>query len=190
MKSIVLILLSAALLTSCGYNAIPQAENDVEAKVAEVDNQYKRRVDLIPNLVEVVKGYAKHEKETLEGVIAARAKATSITLNANDLSPEKLKQYQEAQGQLSSALGKLMMVSERYPNLKANENFQALQAQLEGTENRITVARRDYIESVQRFNNLVTTFPSSLTNSIFYKKDKKAQFTAAETERATPKVQF
>jgi LemA protein len=149
MKSLVVILLFSLNLASCGLQSIPQANNQVEASWAEVQNQYKRRADLIPNLVETVKGYAGHEKETLEGVIAARAKATSINVDAKDLNPETLKKFQGAQGELSQALGRLMVVSERYPDLKANTNFQALQSQLEGTENRITIARRRYIDDVK-----------------------------------------
>lgn len=188
--SSITILLISLLLTSCGLQSIPQSNNNVEGTWAEVQNQYKRRVDLIPNLVNTVKGYAKHEQETLTGVIEARAKATAITVDAKDLNPETMKKFQEAQSGLSQALGKLMVVSERYPDLKANSNFQALQAQLEGTENRIAVARRRYIESVQEFNNLVTVFPTSLTNSLIHKFDKKPQFTATEAEQATPQVQF
>lgn len=188
--STVAILLISLLLTSCGLQSIPQSNNNVEATWAEVQNQYKRRSDLIPNLVNTVKGYAKHEQETLTGVIEARAKATAITVDAKDLNPETLKKFQEAQSGLSQALGKLMVVSERYPDLKANQNFQALQAQLEGTENRITVARRRYIESVQEFNNLVTVFPTSLTNSLIHHFEKKPQFTATEAEQSTPQVQF
>ena len=188
--STVAILLISLLVTSCGLQSIPQSNNNVEATWAEVQNQYKRRADLIPNLVNTVKGYAKHEQETLEGVIEARAKATAVTVDAKDLNPETLKKFQEAQSGLSQALGRLMVVAEKYPDLKANQNFQGLQAQLEGTENRISVARRRYIESVQEFNNLVTVFPTSLTNSLIHHFDKKPQFTATEAEQATPQVQF
>jgi len=181
---------SLFILSSCGLQSIPTANNEVEAQWAEVQNQYKRRADLIPNLVQTVKGYASHEKETLEGVIAARAKATSVNVDAKDLTPEKLKQFQDAQGGLSQALGKLMVVAEKYPDLKANVNFQGLQSQLEGTENRITIARRRYIEAVKEFNNLVTVFPTSLTNSLVHKFEKKPQFTATEEEQKTPEVKF
>lgn len=190
MKSTFVVLVLSLFLVSCGLQSIPTANNAVEGSWAEVQNQYKRRADLIPNLVEVVKGYASHEKETLESVIAARAKATAVTVDAKDLNPETLKKYQEAQGQLSQALGRLMVVSERYPDLKANENFKGLQAQLEGTENRIAIARRRYIETVQEFNNLVTVFPTSLTNSLIHHFDKKPQFTATEAEQKTPEVKF
>lgn len=190
MKSTLFVLFISLFLVSCGLQSIPQANNAVEASWAEVQNQYKRRADLIPNLVETVKGYAGHEKETLEGVIAARAKATQITVDPTKLNSESLQKFQAAQGELSQALGRLMVVSERYPELKANQNFQALQAQLEGTENRITIARRRYIETVQEFNNLVTVFPTSLTNSLIHHFEKKPQFTATEAEQATPQVKF
>ena len=189
-SSLVLILLSSLFLTSCGLQSIPQAHNAVEGTWAEVQNQYKRRADLVGNLVETVKGSAAHEKETLEGVISARAKATSVNIDAKDLNPQTLQRFQEAQSGLTQALGKLMVVSERYPDLKANANFQGLQAQLEGTENRIAVARRRYIETVQEFNNLVTVFPTSLTNSLIHKFDKKPQFTASEAEQKAPEVKF
>ena len=190
MRSTLFVLLFSFILTSCGLQSIPQANNQVEADWAEVQNQYKRRADLIPNLVNTVKGYASHEKETLEGVIAARAKATQVTVDPKNLNPESLQKFQEAQSGLSQALGRLMVVAEKYPDLKANENFQGLQAQLEGTENRIAIARRRYIDGVREFNNLVTVFPTSLTNSLIHHMDKKPQFTATETEQATPQVQF
>jgi LemA protein len=182
---------AALLLGGCGYQSIPRAENAVTAGWAEVENQYQRRADLVPNLVETVKGYASHEKATLEGVMEARAKATSVQISATDLTPEKLKAFEAAQGQLRSALGRLLAVAENYPQLKANENFRDLQAQLEGTENRITIARRRYIEVVQAFNDLVTVPPTSWTNSMFYKKQPKAQFQATTPDAATaPKVKF
>jgi LemA protein len=190
MKSTFAVLILSLFITSCGLQSIPTANNAVEGSWAEVQNQYKRRADLIPNLVNVVKGYATHEKETLEGVIAARAKATSINVDAKDLNPETMKKFQAAQGELSQALGRLMMVSEKYPDLKANVNFQGLQVQLEGTENRIAIARRRYIETVQEFNNLVTVFPTSLTNSLVHHMEKKPQFTATEAEQKTPEVKF
>lgn len=192
MKSIIKLslILSFIGLTGCGIQSIPKAKNDVEAKMAETTNQYKRRADLIPNLVKVVKGYAKHEQETLEGVINARAKATSIQIDPTKMSAAKLQQYQAAQGQLSQALGRLMVVAEKYPNLKADQNFRDLQAQLEGTENRITVARQRHIESIKNFNDLVTVFPTSLTNSIFFKHEKMPQWTVenAEAIEEAPKV--
>jgi LemA protein len=190
MKSAVFILFFSLFLTSCGLQSIPTANNQVEASWAEVQNQYKRRSDLIPNLVNTVKGYASHEKETLEGVIEARAKATSVQVDPTNLTTENLQKFQQAQSGLSQALGRLMVVSERYPDLKANQNFQGLQAQLEGTENRIAIARRRYIDSVREFNNLVTVFPTSITNSLIHKFEKKPQFAATETEQATPEVKF
>ncbi len=190
MKSLIALVFASLFLTSCGLQSIPQANNAVEGAWAEVQNQYKRRSDLIPNLVQTVKGYASHEKETLEAVVSARAKATAVTIDPTKLTPEKLQEYQAAQSGISQALGRLMVVSEKYPELRANENFQALQAQLEGTENRIAIARRRYIEEVQAFNNLVTVFPTSLTNSLIHKLDKKPQFTATEAEQATPQVKF
>jgi len=184
-------LVAALLLGGCGYQAIPRADNAVTAAWAEVENQYQRRADLVPNLVETVKGYAAHEKETLEAVVEARARATSIQLKADDLTPEKLKQFEAAQAQLKGALGRLLAVAENYPQLKASENFRDLQAQLEGTENRIAIARRRYIEAVQGFNDLVTVPPTSWTNSMFYKKQPKPQFQATTPDAATaPKVKF
>ncbi|HTP53239.1 MAG TPA: LemA family protein [Anaeromyxobacteraceae bacterium] len=181
----------ALLFVGCGFQSIPQAENAVTGAWAEVENQYQRRADLVPNLVEVVKGYAAHERETLEAVTSARARATQVQLKADDLTPEKLKQFEQAQGALQSALGRLLAISENYPQLKANEQFRDLQAQLEGTENRIAIARRRYIQAVQEFNNLVTVPPTSFTNSLFYKKQPKPQFTATTpgAEQA-PKVKF
>jgi LemA protein len=180
-----------ALTAGCGFQSIPQGENAVAGAWAEVENQYQRRADLVPNLVSTVKGYAAHEKETLQAVVDARARATGVTLSVNDLTPEKLKQFEEAQGQLKSALGRLLAVSENYPQLKADGAFRDLQAQLEGTENRIAIARRRYIEAVQGFNNLVTVPPTSWTNSLFYKKQPKAQFQATAPAAATaPQVKF
>jgi LemA protein len=189
------ILGSVVLLASgCGVQSIPQAKNATEASLAEITNQYKRRADLIPNLVNTVKGYATHEKDTLEGVIEARSKATAINIDPSKVSPEKLKEYQQAQGQLSTALGKLMVLTENYPNLKADANFRDLQAQLEGTENRITVARQRYIQSINEFNNQVTVPPTSWTNSVFYHYEKMAQWDLDAGEKAqaekAPEVKF
>ncbi len=180
-----------ALTAGCGFQSIPQAENGVAAAWAEVENQYQRRADLVPNLVETVKGYATHERETLEGVMNARAQATQVKLSADQLTPENMKRFEQAQGALQSALGRLLAVAENYPNLKANENFRDLQAQLEGTENRIGIARRRYIEQVQQFNNLVTVPPTSWTNALMYKKQPKAQFTATtQGAEKAPSVKF
>ncbi len=178
------------ILLSCGVQSIPRANNEVEAKWAEVLNQYKRRSDLIPNLVSTVKGYAAHEKETLQAVVEARAKATQVKIDPNSLSPESMKNFSQAQAGLTSALGKLMVVVEKYPDLKASENFKGLQVQLEGTENRISIARKRYIESVKQFNDLVTVFPTSLTNSLFFHHEKKPQFTVEEAQTQNPEVKF
>jgi LemA protein len=172
--------------------ALPRAQNEVEASWSEVINQYKRRADLIPNLVQVVKQYASHEKSTLEGVVNARAKATQTNVNVGDLNEQTLKKFQEAQGELTSALSRLMVVAEKYPDLKANENFRDLQVQLEGTENRVTVARQRYIETVKGYNNLVTVPPTSWFNSLIWHYQKKPQFTV-ENEKSiedAPKVNF
>jgi LemA protein len=186
-----LAVVAAIALSGCGVQSIPQADNAVQAAWAEVQNQYQRRADLVPNLVETVKGYASHERETLQAVVEARAKATSVQLNVDQLTPENLQKFEAAQGQLRSALGRLLAVAENYPQLKANENFRDLQAQLEGTENRITIARRRYIESVQGLNNLVTVPPTSWTNALIYHKQPKAQFTATtENAQEAPKVKF
>ena len=181
----------ALTLSGCGIQAIPQADNAVAAAWAEVQNQYQRRSDLVPNLVETVKGYATHERETLEAVVAARAKATQVQLTVNDLTPENMKRFEEAQGALRSALGRLLAVAENYPQLKANENFRDLQVQLEGTENRIATARRRYIDQVREFNDLISVPPTSWTNSLMYKKQPRAQFaaTAPDADKA-PKVNF
>ncbi len=186
------VLLVAALLsTGCGFQSIPQSENAVAAAWGEVENQYQRRADLVPNLVETVKGYATHERETLEAVMAARAKATQVQLKADDLTPENLAKFEAAQAGLRGALGRLMAVAEAYPQLKANENFRDLQVQLEGTENRIAVARKRYVEAVQGFNDLITVPPTSFTNSLFYKKRPKPQFAATTPNAAqAPKVNF
>jgi len=193
MRTPIRLLAAAALLSSaaCGIQSIPQADNAVAGAWAEVQNQYQRRSDLVPNLVETVKGAAAHEKDTLEAVIAARARATQVQLSAGELTPENLKRFEEAQAGLKSALGRLLAVAEAYPQIQANQNFRDLQVQLEGTENRIGVARRRYIESVQAFNDLVTVPPTSWTNSLLYRKQPKVQF-AATTPNAeqAPKVKF
>jgi LemA protein len=190
-RPVALALAAAAGLTGCGFQDIPRADNAVSAAWAEVENQYQRRADLVPNLVETVKGYASHEKETLQAVVDARARATQVTISVDQLTPENMKKFEAAQGELRSALGRLLAVSENYPNLKANENFRDLQAQLEGTENRIGIARRRYIEAVNDFNNLVTVPPTSWTNSLVYHKQPKPQFTATTAGAGeAPKVKF
>lgn len=181
-------------ISSCGLQSIPQAKNDSDATLAEITNQYKRRSDLIPNLVATVQGYAGHEKDTLTAVVEARAKATSMTIDPSKSTPEQVEAYQKAQGSLSQALGRLMVVSENYPQLKADRNFSELQSQLEGTENRITVARNRHIEAIKNFNNLVTVPPTSWTNSLFYHHPPMPQWNvdAAEEKaiQAAPKVDF
>jgi len=194
MKALQAILLLAFLthLSACGIRSIPIAKNEVEAGIAEVTNQYKRRADLIPNLVKTVKGYASHEKETFLAVTNARANATSIKIDPSNATPEQLLKYQQAQGQLTQALGRLLMVSERYPDLKANTNFLNLQAQLEGTENRITIARQRYIEKVKQFNILATVFPTSITNNFYFKYKKMPQWDVKEGEvvDTPPEIDF
>src|SRR3954464_8359141 len=179
-------------LSSCGYNNIPTLEEQAKAKWADVQNNYQRRADLIPNLVATVQGYAKQEKDVLTAVVEARAKATQVRIDASQLSdPEKLKQFQDAQNQLTGALGRLLAVSENYPDLKSNQNFLALQSQLEGTENRIAVARRDYIEAVRVYNTELKTFPGILWAATAFRSSKPmAEFTASETSQTPPQVKF
>jgi LemA protein len=179
-------------VSGCGYNTIPTLEGQAKAKWGDVQNDYQRRADLIPNLVATVQGYAKQEKDVLTAVVEARAKATQIKLDAFQLSdPEKLKQFQDAQNQLSGALGRLLAVSENYPDLKSNQNFLALQSQLEGTENRISVARRDYIEAVRAYNTELKTFPGLLwASTVFRGNNPMAEFTASDTAQSPPQVKF
>ena len=181
------VLFLSLTLSGCGMQSIPTALNEVEAAWSEVLNQYKRRSDLIPNLVNIVKGYAAHERETLQAVVEARAKATQAQVGTGQLTPDTLSKFSQAQAGLGSALSRLMVVVERYPDLKANENFRDLQVQLEGTENRITVARFRYIQSIKGFNNLVTVPPTSWYNSMFLKHEKKPQF-SVEDEAAVKQV--
>jgi LemA protein len=187
----VAVLLGLAL-SGCGYNTIPTLEEEAKAKWAEVQSQYQRRADLIPNLVATVQGYAKQEKDTLTAVVEARAKATGIKLDASSLTdPEKLKQFQDAQAQLSGALGRLIAVSEAYPDLKSNANFLALQSQLEGTENRINVSRRDYIQAVREFNTSLRTLPTLLWAKTFFSGSRPmAEFAASEAAQTPPQVKF
>ncbi|MFN7684513.1 MAG: LemA family protein [Oligoflexia bacterium] len=178
-------------LSSCGYNRIQGLDEDSKAAWSEVLNQYQRRSDLVPNLVSTVKGYAKHEAQTLEAVVNARAKATSMTIDAKSLSNrEAFQKFQAAQGELSQALGRLMAISENYPQLKANENFRDLQSQLEGTENRIAVARRRYIESVAEYNKLVRFFPTNLTARFLLSAEMKETFSIEEAAKKNPEVKF
>lgn len=183
---LILIMVGGTLTT---YNGLIAKDEAVATAWGNIQSQYQRRTDLIPNLVSTVKGYAKHESETLENVMAARAKATQVTINSDNLTPEKLKQYQAAQGELSQALGRLMAVSENYPNLKANENFSELQAQLEGTENRINESRQIYNSAVQTYNVSVRRFPANIVAGMFG-FDKKNQFEAEAGAEKAPKVEF
>jgi len=181
----------AAALSSCGYNQMQANEEEVFASWGDVEAAYQRRMDLIPNLVEVVKGYAKHEKETLTAVTEARAKVGSIQMNRDILNdPEAFNRFQGAQGELTSSISRLMVVVERYPELKANQNFTDLQHQLEGTENRINVARVRYNQAVQKFNTSIRIFPNSITNSLLLHLDRKEPFKAAEGASNAPKVNF
>ena len=182
----------AVALAGCGYNDIPTGEENAKAKWADVQNNYQRRADLIPNLVATVQGYAKQEADVLKGVTEARAKATSIHVDASQLTdPEKVKQFQDAQNQLSGSLGRLIAISENYPDLKSNQNFLALQSQLEGTENRIVVSRKDYIEAVRQYNTQLKTFPGLIWAATFFRANKPlAEFTANDAAQSAPSVKF
>ena len=191
-KSTLIIGAIAAVLIIWGistYNGMVTEEEKATTEWAKVQSAYQRRADIIPNLVEVVKGYASHEKETLEGVVNARAKATSINVNADDLTPEKMQEYQAAQGELSQALGRLIAVSEAYPDLKANENFMDLQKQLEGTENRINEARNSFNTAVQDYNLKIRRFPNTILAGIFG-FDKMAKFEADAEAQKRPEIKF
>jgi LemA protein len=179
-------------LSACGYNTIPTLQETAKARWADVQNQYQRRADLIPNLVATVQGYAAQEKSVLTAVVEARAKATQIKLDASDLTdPDKLKAFQDAQNQLTGVLGRLLAVTENYPDLKSNANFLALQSQLEGTENRIAVARRDYIDAVRAFNLSLRTFPTVLwAKTVFSGEKPMAEFAATEGSDKPPPVKF
>jgi len=179
-------------LSACGYNTIPTLEEQAKARWADVQNQYQRRSDLIPNLVATVQGYAAQEKNVLTAVIEARAKATQVKVDASDLTdPAKLKAFQDAQAQLTGVLGRLLAVSENYPDLKSNANFLALQSQLEGTENRIAVARRDYIDAVRAYNTALRTFPTVIWAKTAFSGNKPmAEFTATEGAQTPPQVKF
>ena len=188
----IVVVVLGLLVASCGINNIPTYEETSKAKWSEVENQYQRRSELIPNLVETVKGFAKQEREVLESVTEARSRASSIQATPDLVSnPEAFKKFQEAQAQLSGALGRLLVVSERYPELKSNANFLALQAQLEGTENRLAVARRDYIEAVRVYNTELRTFPGVIWAKLLYAGSKPmAEFTVAQDVRRNPQVKF
>ena len=188
-KSILMALVAAFCLTSCTYNKLVEEEETVNQKWADVEAQYQRRADLIPNLVNTVKGYAAHEKEALEAVVNARSRATQITLDPSSITPEKLQEFQAAQGEVTQALGRLIAIAENYPDLKANEQFSELQAQLEGTENRIAESRRLYNEAVQTYNVSVRKFPNNIWAWIFG-FDKKTPFAAEVGAEKAPEVQF
>lgn len=183
---------ASAILSGCGFNTIPTAEEQAKAAWSEVLNQYQRRADLIPNLVETVKGFATQEKEVLEGVVEARAKATQVQVPADILSnPEAFKTFQENQSAITGSLGRLLAVAEAYPDLKSNQNFLALQSQLEGTENRIAVARRDYIEAVRVYNTSLKTLPSAIWAYLWWTGNKAYEtFTVAEDKMEVPAVKF
>lgn len=178
-----------AIWVTVVYNGLVSSEENVNNQWANVETQYQRRADLIPNLVNTVKGYAAHEKTTLEAVIAARSQATQIKVDAENLTPDKLAQYQKAQGDVTSALGKLLAITENYPDLKANQNFLELQSQLEGTENRITVARKDFNDAAKEYNVSIRRFPRSIFAGMFGFQ-KKSYFEAAAGSEVAPKVQF
>ncbi|MES2427236.1 MAG: LemA family protein [Bacteroidota bacterium] len=185
----ILVIMTAMSLSSCSYNSMVQMDENVKGKWGVVQTQYQRRTDLIPNLVATVKGAANFEKSTLTDVINARAKATSVQVDPSKLTPESIKAFQEAQGQLSTALGKLMVVTENYPDLKSNQNFLGLQAQIEGTENRITVARDDFNAAVQEYNTKIRSFPANITAKMFSFAEK-GYFQAEAGSDKAPKVQF
>ncbi len=191
-KSTIILIVIAVVAVIWGvsaYNGLVTMDENVNTEWANVETQYQRRADLIPNLVNTVKGYAAHESETLESVIAARSKATQITVDPSNLTPEKLAEYQEAQGAVTSALGKLLAISESYPDLKANQNFLELQAQLEGTENRINEARRKFNNVAKEYNTAIRRFPKSILAGMFG-FDKRAYFEAAEGAQNAPVVAF
>ena len=183
------ILLGGFLWVKNVYNQMVVSDESVQAAWAQVENVYQRRADLIPNLVETVKGYAAHESATLENVVAARAKATQVTVDPSDLTPEALAQFNQAQDELSAALGRLLMIQENYPDLKANQNFLELQAQLEGTENRIATERMKFNEAAQAFNTGIRRFPDNIIASMFG-FEKKAYFEAQAGAETAPKVEF
>lgn len=189
----IVLVIGLSLVTGCGYNDLQGLDEDTKAAWSEVVNQYQRRADLIPNLVQTVKGYAAHEKETLEGVVEARAKATSVQVTPETLrDPAAFEQFQKAQAGLSTALGRLIAVAENYPNLKADQNFRDLQSQLEGTENRIAVARKRYIDRVAEYNKMVRYFPTNLTAKFLLHMEERPNFTVADEKAVekAPEVKF
>lgn len=192
MRKIAVVLIAVVavfLFSGCGYNKMVELDEQVKSSWSQVENVYQRRADLIPNLVNTVKGYAAHEQETLEGVIEARSKATSVNIDPANLSPETIQQFNQAQEGLSSALSRLMVVVERYPDLKANQNFMDLQAQLEGTENRIATERRKFNETTQSYNAYIRKFPQVIYSG-WFGFDKKSYFEAQQGAEKAPEVQF
>lgn len=189
MRFVLIAAVVAFLFSSCGYNKMVEMDEQVTSQWAQVENVYQRRADLIPNLVNTVKGYAAHERETLEGVIEARSKATSVNIDPKNLTPESIQQFNQAQDGLSSALSRLMVVVERYPDLKANQNFMDLQAQLEGTENRITVERQKFNQTTQTYNAYIRKFPQVIYAG-WFGFDKKTYFEAQQGAEKAPDVQF
>jgi len=189
LKNLFLVLVTGITLSSCGYNSMVEKDEQIAQQWAQVENQYQRRSDLIPNLVNTVKGYADFEKSTLTAVVEARAKATSVQVNANDLNPESIKKFQTAQGELTGALSRLLVSVERYPDLKANQSFLELQAQLEGTENRISTERKRFNDAVGDYNSYIRKFPRNLYASAF-DFEKKGYFEADKGSEKAPSVNF
>ena len=187
--TVVALVAIVALWAMSAYNKLVVADESVTTEWANVESQYQRRADLIPNLVSTVKGYAAHEQETLDAVVSARAKATQMTVDAKDLTPEKLQEYQAAQGEVGAALGRLLMITENYPDLKANQNFMALQEQLEGTENRIQVARQKFNLTAKTYNTSIRRFPTNILAGMFG-FESKAYFEAEAGADKAPKVEF
>ena len=187
--TVIAVIVILVIYSISSYNSLVSQDESVSTAWSNVENQYQRRADLIPNLVNTVKGYEAHEKETLDAVVSARSKATQATISIDDLTPEKLQAYQKAQGEIGAALGRLLAITENYPDLKANENFQALQAQLEGTENRISVERRKFNEIAKSYNTTIRRFPKNIIAGLFG-FEKRPYFEAAEGSEKAPEVKF
>lgn len=188
-STVIAVIAILVIYSISSYNSLVTQDESVSTAWSNVENQYQRRADLIPNLVNTVKGYAAHEKETLDAVVSARSKATQATISIDDLTPEKLQAYQKAQGEIGAALGRLLAITENYPDLKANENFQALQAQLEGTENRISVERRKFNETAKSYNTTIRRFPKNIIAGLFG-FEKRPYFEASEGSEKAPEVKF
>ena len=188
-STVIAVIAILVIYSISSYNSLVTQDESVSTAWSNVENQYQRRADLIPNLVNTVKGYAAHEKETLDAVVSARSKATQATISIDDLTPEKLQAYQKAQGEIGAALGRLLAITENYPDLKANENFQALQAQLEGTENRISVERRKFNETAKSYNTTIRRFPKNIIAGLFG-FEKCPYFEASEGSEKAPEVKF